>query len=178
MDPWVSGLIASAIAFVISVLAFRTQKGAIADSDGWTSLRPGWFLHSIFAAGVAITALFVWIGLNGGSSRPDASIQNLYLIGLLASFTFMNVYLWWTSYAQTIAWNGRRLRVRNVFGKEWDQEFTAIRLVRTSAARGDCYIRFTDGRRVLFSIYLRGAKELLRKLPQRAGKFPQPPASL
>lgn len=166
MSPWITGLIGGAIAAVLCSLALRNQKAAEISSDGWKTLRPSLLLHGIFILGFALTSLFAYIAFSGGSALPDADTQNLFLVGLLTAFGMMTIYLWWTTYAQTIAWKGQELRVRRAFGKERHWQFTEIRSIKESEFRGDCCIRFNDGSGIIFSAYLHGSKQLLRLLPQ------------
>ena len=135
------------------------------DRKGWKTLCPSLLLLGTFIGSFALTSLFAYIAFTGGSSLPDADTQNLYLLGLLCSFGLLTVYLWWTSYAQEVAWKGRTLRVRNVFGREQIREFTEISSVKKSEFRGDFRIRFRNGSAVIFSIYMHGAQELIGKLP-------------
>ena len=166
MSPWITGLIGGAIAAVFCSLALRNQKVAGVSSDGWKTLRPSFYLHCIFILSVTLTSLFAYIALSGGSSLPDADTQNLSLVGLLTAFGMMTIYLWWTTYAQTIAWKGQELRVRRAFGKERHWYFTEIRSIKESASRGDCCIRFNNGSGIIFSTYLHGSKQLLGRLPK------------
>ena len=142
MSPWITGLIGGAIAAVLCALALRNQKAAEISRDGWKTLHPSLLLHAIFILGFALTSLFAYIALSGGSSLPDADAQNLYLAALLTALAVMTVYLWWTTYAQTIAWKGQQLRVRRAFGKDRNWQFTEIRSIKVSEFRGDCRIRF------------------------------------
>jgi cytochrome bd-type quinol oxidase subunit 2 len=164
MSPWITGLIGGAIATVLCAIALRNQKAAKISSDGWKTLQPSPLLHGIFILGLALTSLFAYIALSGGSSLPDADTQNLSLATLLTAFAVMMVYLWWTTYAQTIAWKGQRLRVRYVFGKERHWQFSEIRSIKVSDFRGDCHIRFNDGSGIIFSLYLHGSNQLLGRL--------------
>lgn len=164
MSPWITGLIGGAIAAALCSLALRKQKDAEISSDGWKTLRPSFLLHGIFILGFALTSLFAYLALSGGSSLPDAETQNISLAVLLAAFAAMTIYLWWTTYAQTIAWKGRELRARRVFGKERHWSFTEIRSIKESDFRGDCRIRFNDGSGIIFSSYLHGSKQLLGRL--------------
>ncbi|TMM49847.1 hypothetical protein [Qipengyuania marisflavi] len=165
MSPWITGLIGGAIAAALCFLALRNQRNTETRSDGWKTLRPSFLIHGLFIFGFALTSLFAYIAFREGSSLPDADTQNFYLVGLLTSFGVMTLYLWWTTYAQTIAWKGRKLRVRNAFGKERHWDFTEIRSIKESEFRGDCCIRFSDGSGVIFSAYLHGSKQLLARLP-------------
>jgi hypothetical protein len=166
MSPWITGLIGGAIAAVLCALALRNQKAAEISRDGWKTLHPSLLLHAIFILGFALTSLFAYIALSGGSSLPDADAQNLYLAALLTALAVMTVYLWWTTYAQTIAWKGQQLRVRRAFGKDRNWQFTEIRSIKVSEFRGDCRIRFNDGSGITFSSYLHGSKQLLGRLPK------------
>jgi hypothetical protein len=166
MSPWITGLIGGVIAAVLWPLALRKQKAAEISSDGWKTLRPSFLLHGIFILGFALTSLFAYVALSGGSSLPDAETQNLSLAALLTAFAVMTVYLGWTTYAQTIAWKGQELRVRRAFGKERHWHFTEIRSIKESDIRGDCRIRFNDSSGIIFSTYLHGSKQLLGRLPK------------
>lgn len=166
MSPWMTGLIGGVVAAVLCSLAVRNQQNAEISSDEWKTLRPSFFLHVIFILGFALTSLFAYIAFSGGSSLPDADTQNLYLVGLLTAFGVMTIYLWWTTYAQTIAWKGQELRVRRAFGKERHWHFTEIRSIKESDFRGDCCIRFSDGSGIIFSAYLHGSKQLLERVPK------------
>lgn len=166
MSPWITGLIGGAIAAVLCSLALRKQRAAEISSDGWNTLRPSFLLHGIFVLGFALTSLFAYISLRGGSSLPDAETQNLSLAVLLTAFAVMTIYIWWTTYAQTIAWKGQVLRVRRAFGKERHWHFTEIGSIKESDFRGDCRIRFNDGSGIIFSSYLHGSKQLLGRLPK------------
>ncbi|GMN04175.1 hypothetical protein MTsPCn3_29060 [Erythrobacter sp. MTPC3] len=166
MNPWINGLIGGAIAAVLCYFALRNQRNARVSSDGWKTLCPSFFVHAIFILGVALTSLFAYIVFSGGSSSPDADTQNLYLVGLLTVFAGMMIYLWWTAYAQTIAWKGRSLRVRRALGKDRHWDFSEIRSFKESDFSGDCWIQFSDGSRVIFSTYLHGSQQLLERLPK------------
>ena len=72
MSPWITGLIGGAIAAVLCALALRNQKAAEISRDGWKILHPSLLLHAIFILGFALTSLFAYIALSGGSSLPDA----------------------------------------------------------------------------------------------------------
>lgn len=165
MSPWITGLIGGAIAAVLSLLALRSQKNATVSKDGWKTLRPSWLLHGTFIGCIALASLFAYVLFRGGSTLPDAETQNLYLVGLMISFGVVAAYIWWTTYAQTIAWKGRQLRVSSALGREWVRKFAEVSSVETSDFRGDCRIHFSDGSAVIFSTYLHGAQELLERLP-------------
>lgn len=164
MSSLITGLIGGAIAALLSALALRNQRKASICDDGWRTLRPGWFLHGTFIGCCAFAALTMAFLLNGGSSLPDAETQNLYAVGILASFALMAVYLWRITYAQSIAWKGGTLRVRWTFGRERLWKFAEVSSVKERDFLDDCRIRFTDGSSMTFSLYLHGAEELRARL--------------
>ena len=170
MSAVISGLVGAVIAVALATLAQRKQRSAATDREGWKALRSSWLLNGTFVACVAFTALIAVFLLSGGSSRPDAPTQNLYALGLAVAFGLGAIYLGWTTYGRTIAWNDTELRVRMISGRETVRSISDVQSVSKSDARGDYRIMFRDGSKLVFSAYMHGAKELVASLPQNAGE--------
>ena len=168
MSALISGLIGAVVAVGLATLVQRRQKSAMTDGEGWKTLRSSWLLNGTFVACVAFTALISYFLLSGGSSRADAQAQNLYALALAIVFGLGAIYLGWTTYGRTIAWNDRELRVRTVAGRESVRSISDVQSIRKSDAHGDYRITFRDGSKLVFSAYMHGANELVAALPQNA----------
>ena len=168
MSALISGLVGALVAVALAAVAQRSQKSALADGENWKALRSSWLLNGTFVACVAFTALITYFLLSGGSPRPDAQTQNLYALALAVAFGLGAIYLGWTTYGRSIAWNDKELRVRTVAGRETVRSISDVQSVRKSDARGDYRIKFRDGSTLVFSAYMHGANELVAALPKAA----------
>ncbi|PTQ12114.1 hypothetical protein CLG96_05990 [Sphingomonas oleivorans] len=168
MGAVVSGLIGAVIAAALVALADRGQKPAQAIIEGWRMLRPGWLLNFATAGSAGMAALFGYIFLFVGSSRPDADIQTPYAVILILAFGMAAIYVAWTSYGRTIMWKGNELRVRTSLGREMVCRISDIRSVTKSEMLGEYRLTFHDGSTLRLSAYFHGVKELVARLPKRA----------
>lgn len=168
MSAVVSGLIGAVAAIALGTLAERTQRSATRLPDGWKVLRPSWLVHACMVVCIGFAGLISHFLLGGGSSRPDASVQNLAAFLILAGAVWGAIYVGWTSYCRTIMWRGNKLRVRSILGQEMVQRFGDIAHVKHRDARGEYRLIFRDGSRISFFEHMNGAKELTVRLPRRA----------
>jgi hypothetical protein len=167
MSAVVTGLIGAVAAVAVVMLAERTQKPAIMRSGGWTALRPSWLLHGCMILCIGFGALMIYFLLSGGSSRPDASTQNMFALMLLAVAAAGAVYGGWTSYGRKIMWKGNELRIRSPLGREVLQRLSDVVEVTKSETRGEYRVTFRDGSKFWFSAHMHGANDLVARLPQR-----------
>jgi hypothetical protein len=168
MSAVVSGLIGAVAALALGALAERTQRSAKRLLDGWHALRPSWLVHGCMVLCIGFVGLISYFLLRGGSSRPDATTQNLVASLLLAGAAWGAIYVGWTSYFRTIMWKGNELRVRTIIGREIVQRFSDVTKVTSRDMRGEYCVTFRDGSRLCFSEYMHGAKDLTVRLPKRA----------
>lgn len=168
MSAVVSGLVGAAIAFAISQLAERRQRRARLAPDGWRRLSPGWFYNGIIALCAALAMMMATILISGGSTRPDADVQNRYLLLLAAGFGAAAIYGAWSAYCRTIMWKGDELRVRTRAGREAVYQISDISSVTRHEMRGEHRLTFRDGSHLWLPIYFRGASELVSMLSRTA----------
>jgi len=159
-SPVMSGLVGGLIATVLSVIALRQQKRGRKE-DGWTVLRPSPYIHlALFlSAGIAgfIAFLFLY-----GSSRPnlDPEGQELAALALFVAFAGGALWCWWWYYAQKIRWRGATIETIR-FGRSETFSRHDIVSVEERETIGECMIKFSDGRKLRFSLYAHGAKQLI-----------------
>jgi hypothetical protein len=165
MTPVLTGLIGAVTAYLLVTLAERAQRAGLARSDGWTVLTPGWFIKFAILLCAGLAALIAWFFATGGSTRADASTQNLYAAGMLAVFSAGAVYVAWAAYARTIAWRDAELRVRKAFAGEVAHRLSDVTAAERIDARSEYRLTFRDGSNLTVSVYLYGASELIDRLP-------------
>ena len=165
MTPILYGLAGAITAYLIVTLAERQQRAGYRGADGWTVLNPGWFIKFAILLCAGLAALIGWFFLTGGSTRADASTQNLYAAGMLAVFAAGAVYVAWAAYARTIAWKGDELRVRKAFAGQVAHRLSDVTAAERIDARSEYRLTFRDGSNLGISIYLHGAGELIDRLP-------------
>jgi len=168
MSAVVSGMIGAVVASVLIALAKRTQGASTKLRDGWQALRPGWLIHAAMAFCVGFGGLLSHFLLSGGSSRADASTQNLIALLLFAAAAGGATYVGWTCYLRTIIWKGDELRVRPILGHETARRLSDVAKVTSSEMRGEYRLIFQDGSRIWLSEHMHGARDLIAKLPRRA----------
>ena len=168
MSAIVNGLVGGAIAVSLVALADRAQKPARLNPDGWRTLQPGWLLNGTIAACAGFAALMGYILAVVGFWAPDAASQISPLLLLITGFGGAAIYLAWSVYGRTIKWKGNVLLVRALFGGEVARHISDVCLVRKSEALGEYRVTFRDGSALRLSAHLRGAKELVAKMPTKA----------
>ena len=158
-----SGLLGASIAALLGYWSLRNQKSARKNAEGWKALSPSGYLHFAFFGSLAFATLILWVRLFVGSSRPDAATQENIMVVLIVVFASAALWLWWNYYAVGISWRGRMIRIhrgRRVTEYRLDQ----IASKRFVVWRSEYVLEFSDGRKVVFSPYMRGGKELAEKL--------------
>ena len=150
---------------IIVAIAFRTQKPAELDGEGWRVFRPAWLLHGWILALFGFAALMGYIYLFVGSSRPDAASQMVMLLILATASALGGLYLVWDLYRRTFMWRGDILRVRT-----WGRGETLYRISEICAVFGrtddyDYRLIFDDGSVLELQAHMHGVREFMSRLP-------------
>lgn len=168
MSALISGLVAGALAFGLVSLAQRPLRPAAAAPDGWKVLRPSRLIDATIVGVGALAAAAGAFLLGGGSTLPDAAVQNGIAALFLAASGACALYTAWTAYGRSVMWKGDRLRVRTLSGRDSLRRISDVSRVGKNEMLGEYRITFRDGSTLRFSASMHGARGLAAKLPRRA----------
>jgi hypothetical protein len=163
-DYWMIALPAALLVAVLSALAFRRQKGAIVDMDGWKTLRPSLFFHASFIICFGMGGLFLSVLFNEVSFQFDTNLRKIFTVISIVILGVAVTYPWWRDYTHSISWRAPHIRVRKAFGREWFGNFVDVLCVEEDQEEGTYRIRFKDGAIVVFSKHMHGVSEFLEQL--------------
>jgi hypothetical protein len=159
----IAGLIGAVASVAVSCFVAARPARAKLTPDGWHLLLPGPLLHCLLIGTMAMLALFGFIILAGGSTRPDAEQQNAALYFLIAGFGFMGFFIGWAAYWTKISWRGSILRLRTP-RKTVEHDLSAVVKFAKYDSLGLAAIYFKDHAPVYFSTWLKGASQLEAKI--------------
>lgn len=155
-----SGLVGGGIATLLGYLTLRRQRAG-RKVEGWTVLRPSGYEHFAFAIAAGFSLFMAYIYLFVGSARADAEEQEIYMLLLMGGFGAGGILVWWTSYALKIRWREHEVEASR-FGRTRRFDLREVVRVKRNDYLNSCTLVFRGGRKLSFSYYQHGAKELIR----------------
>lgn len=167
-NAWFSGIAASILTpMIVGWVANRTRDVA-AGRDGWHRVRPSGGQYGMIGACAGFTLLLFYVYFFVGSARADAESQMKILSVLASAFLAMTLWAIWSTFHESVEWQGGAIRVRSIFGGERRASIDSLETIGFASVQSVFLLRFRGGQVVKLSPYMHGTRQLLQHIDRVA----------
>jgi hypothetical protein len=167
-NAWYSGIAASILTPMVLGWAVNRTRDVSASRDGWRQIRPSGGLYGMILATAAFSLGAFYVYFFVGSARADAERQMFYCLLIAVAFLLATLWACWSTFHESVEWQGDRLRVRPLLGKARSARLQDLESIDYSSLQSMYLFRFRGGWLVKVSPYMHGTRQLLQHIERLA----------